>query len=117
MCFQTDRIDTSVRADTGGDFAQRLGDVYDLIIDCNGRTLSTRQFKAFRDTIDRDYSFRAEKVGAANGKLSHRTTAPNGDRVAGLYAAVFRRLVSGGKDIGKEKRLFSARSEEHTSEL
>src|SRR5437016_3422514 len=108
MCFQTDRIDTSVRADAGGDLAQHLGDVYDLIIDCNGRTLSTRQFKAFRDTIDHDHSFGAEQIGATNGKLPDRTTAPDGHRVARLYAAVFRRLVSGGKDIGKEKRVFSA---------
>jgi hypothetical protein len=67
---------------------------------------ASRHLQAFRNRVDRDHPLRPQQEGAADGELADGTTAPDGDGVALLDIAIFRRHVAGWKNVRQEQHLF-----------
>ena len=95
------RIDTSVGATP---FCELHDEVVDILlheIDRLGTGVSCK-IDPLGHCIDGENTFRAEEVGAPDGKLPDGPAAPNRDSLATLQIAEVGCHVSGGKDVGQE---------------
>jgi hypothetical protein len=109
--LHSDRVDTSVGAETAGHLHQSLVDALVFVIDRRGSAgLLARHTQALGKAVDGDDALRPQQFGAGDGKLSHRPTAPDRHGVTRLYVAVFRRHVSGRKNIGEKQHLLVGNS-------
>jgi hypothetical protein len=59
--------------------------------------------EAFRHSVNRDHTPRAEHPAALNGHLRNRTATPHGNSVAGLNFRILRGHVPGREDVREEK--------------
>ncbi len=58
------------------------------------------------NSIDGDYSLRAQKIGTLDREQTYRTAPPNGNGVAGLNVAIFCSHVSRRKYVRQKQNLF-----------
>ena len=80
--FHADRVDAGVRSQAAGHVLQALEDVVVHRVERLGTSVS-RHPQPFGHRVDRDHAPGAEQKRAADGELTDRTAAPDGDRVAG----------------------------------
>ena len=102
MRFHTDGIHARIRANVAGHVFEKLDHVVHLLIvdDLCSRLLRT--LETILKAVNGNHAFSTEHKCALDGKLTHGTTAPDGDCVSGLYVAVFRTHIAGGKNVREE---------------
>ena len=102
--FQTDGIDAGIRAAPARpqmQFFERID--FGIVNRLRARFL--RQLESLGNVIDGDHTLRPQQERRLDREQSDRAAAPDGNRVAFLNVAVFRRFVTGRKDVGQEQNL------------
>ena len=102
MRFRANGIDATVRSPAAGHFLDSFvnGAIALFEIDCLGPPMFPRHFEAFRTSVDRDDTTGAEHPCALNTELAYGPATPDGDCVSRFDLRIFRRHVTGRKNVG-----------------
>src|SRR5579884_1233866 len=77
VCFQTNSIDTSIRAAARSHPLQFFDEIIHFFVVDDLRAGGSRHLQTFRNAIDCNYTFSSQQQRAPNRELAYRTTTPN----------------------------------------
>ena len=105
--FASHRVDATIGAAFVRAGHQLVIDIGLREVDCFRATCFGHR-ETFRNLVDGDHPSRTHHQGRTDGELPDWSAAPDSDSIAILNLGIFRRHVSGRKDVGQKERLLVA---------
>ena len=105
MRFKAYRVHAGIWSTASGNPFQFLNQIIHFFVIDDFCACGSCHFQTLMDAIDCYHPLRAEQERAADCKLADWATSPNRDHVTRLDLAIFRRHVSGRKNIRKKQHL------------